>query len=779
MGSGADSFKPRDHDDLIDHPTPVGCKNTKVNAVEYNRASVGARQKNYQEAALLTNNKCQEHGDNSNATDELALEREDEEVRFEQDCRASTESQQRIIAANVTQPSSLQNDVVDKAMLYLSNNRMPSEHTEIGNKMEYQSEPSKLLDPAKFILADIATEEEISDDVQNFVKNNPRKRRKLILLYDDDDDENEEEKAVDMQPEHVGPRSLKYDGPMTKHIVNTEYDEEATVLTGNLSNQNRNNGRPAKKRRYIDATNDEEDEAVVGAANSDCAVNNVANFALNDDANLVSETVVANGHCLQSRTISKSESADLHIFSQPAVEIVWSDQQANVLQKRVKSNCARFSSNHGLSDEFTETNFNLPNRVQLVGGNGKTNDERCGRKRPSLEDNEDEESNCKGVERLWTYKSNKKQRKDIGTNKYEDEMCDQHEVCVEDGTNELTQPATSKHYVEQRCDSCSKPIEEPRWSGIFKIDGKEYISLAGHFSTKSCEKVRNLSLPSVIEVTKVPRLAAWPKIWKKSRPTGDNIGLYLFPHKMRHDDDLDQLVKEVMDKDLVLRAIIDEAEMLIFPSVLLPERHQTFQTKHYLWAAFKAKEDRGDIIVEQEEDKEKHHVSGQLDDVQSEESDQETVLMKCAKPLEKQQLPSNSTQKDEPCCVQRPTNMRLEREAPEERRLRDSSHQAVGTSACTAVATDASRVANATIVPSEATSFATDTASLPTNRGPINPSMEAGQCSSSVFCIVVRQTPEVDPKVQQFAQEMERNGTLVAVMQGEEIGAGQWPRNMS
>ncbi|KAF8657884.1 hypothetical protein HU200_059694 [Digitaria exilis] len=386
-----------------------------------------------------------------------------------------------------------------------------------------------------------------------------------------------------------------------------------------------------------------------------------------------------------------------------------SDQQANFLQKRVKSNCARFSSNHGLPDEFTETNCNLANRLQLVGGNGKTNDEKCGRKRPSLEDNEDEESDCKGVERLWTYKSNKKWRKGIGTNKYEDEMCDQHEVCVEDGTNELAQPAISKH-CEQQFDSCSKPIDKPGWS---------------------------------------------------------------------HDDELDQLVKEVMDKDLVLRAIIDEAEMLIFPSVLLPERHQTFQTKHYLWAAFKAKEDTGDVIVEQEEDKEKHHVSGQLDDVQSEESDQETFLMKCAKPLEKQQLPSNSTQKDEPCCVQRPTNMRLEREAPEERRLRDSSHQAVSTSACTAVATDASRVANATIVHSEATSFATDTASLPANRGPINPSMKAGQCSSSVFCIVVRQTPELEPKLQQFAQEMERNGALVAVMQGEEIGAGQWPGNMS
>lgn len=70
-------------------------------------------------------------------------------------------------------------------------------------------------------------------------------------------------------------------------------------------------------------------------------------------------------------------------------------------------------------------------------------------------------------------------------------------------------------------------------SGIFKIGGKEYISLAGYFSTKSCEKVRKLSLPQVVQVAKVPRLAVWPKIWKASKPTGDSIGLYFFPHELR------------------------------------------------------------------------------------------------------------------------------------------------------------------------------------------------------------------------------------------------------
>jgi hypothetical protein len=122
MDSGADSsFKPRDQDDLIDHPDPLGCKNTKVNSVEDNRNSAGAHQNTYQAASLPTNDKCQVHGGNKNAIDDLVLEREDEEIRSRQDCRASTELQQRIIAASVTQPSSLENGVVDKVTLNSSN----------------------------------------------------------------------------------------------------------------------------------------------------------------------------------------------------------------------------------------------------------------------------------------------------------------------------------------------------------------------------------------------------------------------------------------------------------------------------------------------------------------------------------------------------------------------------------------------------------------------------------------------------------------------------------
>lgn len=72
-------------------------------------------------------------------------------------------------------------------------------------------------------------------------------------------------------------------------------------------------------------------------------------------------------------------------------------------------------------------------------------------------------------------------------------------------------------------------------SGIFKIDGKEYMSVAGHLSNKSCEEVWSLSrqLTPLVELKTLPRLEVWPKAWEASKPDGDNIGMYFFPLDMR------------------------------------------------------------------------------------------------------------------------------------------------------------------------------------------------------------------------------------------------------
>ena len=51
--------------------------------------------------------------------------------------------------------------------------------------------------------------------------------------------------------------------------------------------------------------------------------------------------------------------------------------------------------------------------------------------------------------------------------------------------------------------------------------------------------------------------------------------IFFFFSIPRQDNGMDQLIKEVIEDDLVLQAIIGDVEMLIFPSILLPNRHQS------------------------------------------------------------------------------------------------------------------------------------------------------------------------------------------------------------
>ncbi|CAD6270468.1 unnamed protein product [Miscanthus lutarioriparius] len=286
--------------------------------------------------------------------------------------------------------------------------------------------------------------------------------------------------------------------------------------------------------------------------------------------------------------------------------------------------------------------------------------------------------------------------------------------------------------VEQQCYSCSKPIDKPTWSGIFKTYDKEYASLDGHLSTKSCEKAWSLSkqLLKVVEVKKLSRFEVWPKAWEVSKPIADDIGIYFFPHEMRQDEGLDQLVREVMQNDLALRAII------------------AFQRKHYPWGVFKHREDKGAVVEEPlnamghcEKEKQQNLVLDQPNrKLPSEEPNQEMIRMASVIPLEGHMLPPNkSTQEVEACRLKGPTNKGFDPKAPSE-----EGGQAEGTP------------------------VATDAAAFPASHGQINPSM--GHTPGRLMGFVVRKTPKLD----RIIREIEQEGALVFAMQGEMVGAGSW-----
>ncbi|WVZ88458.1 hypothetical protein U9M48_034978 [Paspalum notatum var. saurae] len=256
----------------------VVCKNTKVNSRKDNGTVVAAHQNKY----WATNeDKPDTDGEsNSNVADDLIVEIEKKEAKFQSDHEASKKVEERSMVANAPQPSTLQNDALDKAI------------------------PS-------------ATKLEMSDAVQNLSNASPRKRRRLILSHDDED----EEKAEDVRQENVNHQPLKCNEPMAKHNIDTEFVDEA-VQTGDLNDPNLMNGRPVKRRRrYIVENEDEEDTG--GSANPEGALSNVSNWSMNDVGKMASQIITE--HSLQSRP-SDSEYADQQcpIFSQPLDEPIWS-----------------------------------------------------------------------------------------------------------------------------------------------------------------------------------------------------------------------------------------------------------------------------------------------------------------------------------------------------------------------------------------------------------------------------------------------------------------------
>ncbi|XP_048528962.1 uncharacterized protein LOC125508322 [Triticum urartu] len=160
----------------------------------------------------------------------------------------------------------------------------------------------------------------------------------------------------------------------------------------------------------------------------------------------------------------------------------------------------------------------------------------------------------------------------------------------------VSRMAFDSEFANQQCSMYSQPTDEPIWSGILKINNEVYISLTAHLSTTACVFVRELSrsLQPVVKVIKLPQLEAWPQSWRTSRPTDGDIALYFFPPSASPNEESDGPVEESIDSGAVLQAVIGVAELLIFPSTMLPAQYHLCQGKRYLWGMFKHREDESD-----------------------------------------------------------------------------------------------------------------------------------------------------------------------------------------
>ncbi|KAJ3671395.1 hypothetical protein LUZ60_007474 [Juncus effusus] len=135
------------------------------------------------------------------------------------------------------------------------------------------------------------------------------------------------------------------------------------------------------------------------------------------------------------------------------------------------------------------------------------------------------------------------------------------------------------------------PIVNYSWRGFFKTGGKSYGPFNGHLSTKACEKAWNATktLPPVVHFSLVLRSHVWPKSVDVLPPTDDHIALFFFPCYSWVEQMVEPQLQEIIKGDLVLKVVMDNAELLVLPSTLLPRDYQKFEDKFYLWGTYKSR----------------------------------------------------------------------------------------------------------------------------------------------------------------------------------------------
>lgn len=156
--------------------------------------------------------------------------------------------------------------------------------------------------------------------------------------------------------------------------------------------------------------------------------------------------------------------------------------------------------------------------------------------------------------------------------------------------------------------------------GTLEFWNKSFASvcvLVAHMSSLACSKVYEEAklIPELLPVELLRRCEVWPKGFEKLAPTDQSIALYFFPEgerwwiyastfisvslsclsllllfmKMyiyiyiccRSQKAFDLLVNAMMCKDLALKAVLKNAELLVFTSSMLPMR---YWSKFHIWS---------------------------------------------------------------------------------------------------------------------------------------------------------------------------------------------------
>ncbi|XWS23576.1 hypothetical protein CRYUN_Cryun28dG0026800 [Craigia yunnanensis] len=105
------------------------------------------------------------------------------------------------------------------------------------------------------------------------------------------------------------------------------------------------------------------------------------------------------------------------------------------------------------------------------------------------------------------------------------------------------------------------------------------VGVVAHLSSLACLKVceKAKCLPQLLRLELLPRCDVWPKGFKKWGPSEERRQIF------------DSLVDKMIGRDLGMRAVVQDVELLVYTSNMLPLHIWRFQEKFYLWGAFRAK----------------------------------------------------------------------------------------------------------------------------------------------------------------------------------------------
>ncbi|KAJ4700921.1 RING/FYVE/PHD zinc finger superfamily protein [Melia azedarach] len=162
-------------------------------------------------------------------------------------------------------------------------------------------------------------------------------------------------------------------------------------------------------------------------------------------------------------------------------------------------------------------------------------------------------------------------------------------------SNGELETSKSSNIPRHGCHISAQPIVEPIWRGNLRVHNFKHDIIEGlvaHLSTSACSKVFQEAklLPELLCPELLPRYSAWPRSFHQWGPNDDHIALYLFPNNERAEKIYDRLVYEMINQDLAMRAVVKNAELLLFTSKLLPPRLWRYPTKFYLWGVFRGKQ---------------------------------------------------------------------------------------------------------------------------------------------------------------------------------------------